>query len=91
MLAMVMVVVLPMMVVMAMAPPMTAVTVMMVRLPVDVVHLGCQFAGVALSNGDALADRSRRLRLLRGSRDNQKRADSRKSQKFLQNHNDLRK
>jgi hypothetical protein len=88
MLVMVMVVVLPM--VMMMVLPMTVVIVMMVRLPVDVVHLGCQFAGVALSNGDARADRSRRLRLLRWSRDNQKRADSRKSQKFLQNHNDLR-
>lgn len=49
---------------------------LMVGLPVDVVHLGCQLASVALSDGDAWADRSRRLRLLRGSRDNQKRAES---------------
>jgi hypothetical protein len=49
---------------------------LMVGLPVDVVHLGCQLASVALSDGDAWADRSRRLRLLRGTRDNQKRAES---------------
>ena len=55
---------------------MVAVMVMMVSLPFDVVHLGCQLAGVALSGSDARADRSRRLRLLRGSRDNQKRAES---------------
>jgi hypothetical protein len=55
---------------------MVAVMVMMVSLPVDVVHLGCQLASVALSGSDARADRSRRLRLLRGGRDNQKRAES---------------
>ena len=55
---------------------MVALMVVMVGLPVDVVHLGCQLASVALSDGDAWADRSRRLRLLRGSRDNQKRAES---------------
>jgi hypothetical protein len=55
---------------------MVAVMVVMVSLPVDVVHLGCQLACVALSGSDARADRSRRLRLLRGGRDNQKRAES---------------
>jgi hypothetical protein len=55
---------------------MVALMVMTVRLPIDVVHVGCQLAGVVLSDSDARADRSRRLRLLRGSRDNQKRAES---------------
>lgn len=55
---------------------MVALMVMTVRLPIDVVHVGCQLASVALSDSDARADRSRRLRLLRGSRDNQKRAES---------------
>lgn len=55
---------------------MVVLMVVMVGLPVDVVHLGCQLASVALSDGDAWADRSRRLRLLHGSRGNQKRAES---------------
>jgi hypothetical protein len=66
----------PMVVMMAMVPPMTAVMVMTVGSPIEVVHVCCQLAGVALSDGDARDDRSRRLRLLRGSRDNQKRAES---------------
>jgi hypothetical protein len=77
MLVMMVIMVLPMVMVMVMMPmvlPMAVVmgmvVVMTVGLPVDVVHLGCQFAGVALSNGDARADGGRCLRLLRGNRDN---------------------
>jgi hypothetical protein len=75
MLMMMVIMVLPMvMVMMPMVLPMAVVmgmvVVMTVGLPVDVVHLGCQFTGVALSNGDARADGGRCLRLLRGNRDN---------------------
>lgn len=86
MLVMVVVVVLPMVVMTVMAPPITVVMVMLriavvmtvVRLPFDVVHVGCQLAGVALSDSDARADWSRRLRLLLGGHDDHKRAKSSK-------------
>ncbi len=71
MLPMAVVMVLPMALVLPMA------VMMMVMVPP--LHVGRQLAGVALPNGDARGDRSRRLRLLRGSRDNQKRAESGKS------------
>ncbi|GAB1717407.1 MAG: hypothetical protein NTAFB05_24490 [Nitrobacter sp.] len=69
----------PMMVIMAMGPP--VVVMVMMRPPMAMVmmtplHVGRQLAGVALSGGgDARADGSCRLRLLRGSRDDQKRAE----------------
>jgi hypothetical protein len=61
--------------VMVMGLPMVVMMVVTVRLPIDVVHVGCQLAGVALSDSNSGAERIR-LRLLRGSRDNQKRAES---------------
>ncbi len=61
--------------VMVMGLPMVVMMVETVRLPIDVVHVGCQLAGVALSDSNSGAKRIR-LRLLRGSRDNQKRAES---------------
>lgn len=70
----------PMVAMTAMVPPMVAM--MTVTTPVVTVpplYVGRQFACVALPGDDARADRSRRLRLLRGSRDNQKRAESGKS------------
>jgi hypothetical protein len=46
-------------------------------------HVGRQLAGVALrGGGDSGTDRRCRLRLLCGSRDNQKRTKSGKSQNF---------
>lgn len=82
----------PIVAVVAMVPPMA--TVMMVMPPVTVVvmsplHVGRQLTCVALPGDDARADRSRRLRLLRGGRDNQKRAESGESKNFLQEHVDL--
>jgi hypothetical protein len=74
-LVLVMVMGLPMVVMMVMVLPMAVVMVVTVRLPIDVVHVGCQLAGVALSDSNSGAERIR-LRLLRGSRDNQKRAES---------------
>ena len=61
--------------VMVMGLPMVVMMVVTVRLPIDVVHVGCQLAGVALSDSNSGAERIC-LRLLRGSRDNQKRAES---------------
>ncbi|WP_425909238.1 hypothetical protein [Nitrobacter sp. TKz-YC02] len=61
--------------VMVMGLPMVVMMVVTVWLPIDVVHVGCQLAGVALSDSNSGAERFR-LRLLRGSRDNQKRAES---------------
>jgi hypothetical protein len=63
----------PVVVVVMMRPPM----VMMVVAPL---HVGRQLAGVALrGGGDARTDRRCRQRLLRGSRDNQKRTEGGKS------------
>jgi hypothetical protein len=74
-LVMVMVMGLPLVVMMVMVLPMAVVMGVTVRLPIDVVHVGCQLAGVTLSDRNSGAERIR-LRLLRGSRDNQKRAES---------------
>jgi hypothetical protein len=71
----------PMMAMMAIGPP--VVVVMMMRPPVTVMvmmmtplHVGRQLAGLALrGGGDARTDGSCRLRLLRGSRDDQKRTE----------------
>jgi hypothetical protein len=64
----------PVMVVMMMRPPMV---VMVVVAPL---HVGRQLACVALrGGGDAWTDRRCRQRLLRGSRDNQKRTEGGKS------------
>ncbi|YBW40817.1 hypothetical protein ACMYR2_3351 [Nitrobacter sp. TKz-YC01] len=82
----------PVVAVVTMVMPMAAV--MMVMPPVTVVvmsplHVGRQLTCVALPGDDAGTDRSRRLRLLRGGRDNQKRAESGESKNFLQEHVDL--
>jgi hypothetical protein len=82
-------VVVPIIMMMAIRPP---VAMMMMRAPVAMMrapmamvmmtplHVGRQLAGVALrGGGDARTDRRCRLRLLCGSRDNQKRAESGKS------------
>ncbi|MCP1999538.1 hypothetical protein [Nitrobacter winogradskyi] len=88
-------------VMMTMVPPMVAMMVMvspvaavMMVVPVTIVvvsplHVGRQLTCVVLPGDDARADRSRRLRLLRGGRDNQKRAKSGESKNFLQEHVDL--
>jgi hypothetical protein len=70
----------PPMVMMMMAPPVVVIVM------VSPLHLGRQLAGVALRSGDARTDRRCRLRLLRWSRDNQKRTDCGKSQNFFQKH-----
>lgn len=81
---MVMVTVIPMVAVMMM-PPMVAVMTVMVIPMVAVMrmpplHVGRQLADIILPDRDARrADRSHRLRLLHGSRNNQKRAESGKS------------
>jgi hypothetical protein len=79
------VVAMPMVMMMAMRPPVVMV-VMMMRPPVIVMvvmsplHVGRQLAGVALrGGGDARTDWRCRLCLLRGSRDNQKRTEGGKS------------
>jgi hypothetical protein len=87
-------VMMPIVMMMAMRPP-VVMMVMMARLPVAMVvmpplHVGRQFAGVALrGGGNTRTDRRCRLRLRRGSRDNQERTESGKSQNFLQKHVDL--
>ena len=81
------VVAMPMVMMMAMRPPVVMV-VMMMRPPVIVMvvvvmsplHVGRQLAGVALRGGGvARTDWRCRLCLLRGSRDNQKRTEGSKS------------
>jgi hypothetical protein len=65
----------PVMVVMMMRPPMVVMMVVVAPL-----HVGRQLACVALrGGGDAWTDRRCRQRLLRGSRDNQARAEGGKS------------
>jgi hypothetical protein len=89
-----MVVVMMMPVMRAMRPPMammimvgSPVAVMMVMPPL---HVGGQLAGVALrARCDARTDRGCRLRLLRGSRDNQECAQGGESENLLQMHVDL--
>ncbi|MEH6952181.1 hypothetical protein V4R08_12725 [Nitrobacter sp. NHB1] len=87
-------VMMPIVMMMAIRPP-VLMMVMMARPPVAMVvmpplHVGRQLAGVALrGGGDARTDRRCRLRLLRGSRDNQERTEGGKSQNFLQKHVDL--
>ncbi|WP_157043678.1 hypothetical protein [Nitrobacter hamburgensis] len=77
-------VMMPIVMVMAMRPP-VVMMVMMARPPVAIVvmpplHVSRQLAGVDLRGGDdARADRRCRLRLLCGSRDNQKRTEGGKS------------
>lgn len=61
--------VMPMAAVMMVMPPMTVVVM-------SPLYVGRQLTCVALPGDDPRTDRSRRLRVLRGSRDNQKRAES---------------
>ncbi|WP_187147984.1 hypothetical protein [Nitrobacter winogradskyi] len=82
----------PIVAVVTMVPPMTAVMTLMppvTMVMVSPLHVGRQLTCAALPGDDARADRSRRLRLLRGGREKQKRTESGESKNFLQEHVDL--
>ena len=64
-------------------PPVAMMRAPMAMVMMTPLHVGRQLASVALrGGGDAGTDRRCRLRLLCGSRDNQKRTESGKSQNF---------